>query len=141
MVDADRRTREERLEEVRWNARNCVCHRCKERVSIHEGGHVTSMAYVPAIADAVEHANRHPSNTERNGDLRYVVEDGLYPDDYSHLIDLSEVPEELRESASIQITGALAKRGIAVNSVRWEPPQLHMMAVADMAYDYYGGER
>ena len=132
-------TTEERAKEVREKAAEGICYMCDEPVTVHDGTPVTPQAAIPAIQDAVEHANRHPSNSARDGDLQYVAEDGYYPGDTAHYVDLSEVPEDLRYSASIQAFGQLARRGLAVNSVRWDPPRLHVMAVDDMAYGFYGG--
>jgi hypothetical protein len=134
MVDHDA------LETIREQAANCVCSICEEPVTVHDGSHLVTEPSAPAIADAVEHANRHPSNNARDGDVRYVVEDGYYPDDKEHFIDLSEVPADLRKSASIDIISHLTKRGLYVNSVRWDPPRLHVMATEDAAFDYYGGD-
>lgn len=126
------------IEEVRRKAEECICHICDQSVIVHDGRHLTSSLHVPSIRDAVEHSNRHPSSSARDGDLEYVVEDGYYPGDKQHFIDLQEVPEDLRYSASIQIMSQLAFRGLAVNSVRWSPPRLHVMAVEDVSFGYYG---
>lgn len=128
-----------RLDAVREKARNCICHICDEPVTVHDGAHLTTEMHVPAIADAVAHANRHPSNNARGSDLEYVVEDGYYPDDKCHYVDLSAVDAGLRKSASIDAISHLEKRGLAVNSVRFDPPRLHVAAVDDMAFGYYGG--
>ena len=129
---------DEQLEVVREKAANGVCHLCDEPVRAHNGSHVTTQSFVAAIQDAITHANRHPSNTARNGELEYVVEDGYYPDDKCHYVDLSAVDPELRKSASINATSALAQRGLAVSSVQFDPPRLHVMAVDDMPFGYYG---
>lgn len=126
------------IEEVRRKAEECICHICDQSVTVHDGHHLTSSSYAPAIRDAVQHSNRHPSNSAREGDLKYVVEDGYYPDDKQHFVDLQDVDEDLRGSASIQIMSQLAHRGLVVNSVRWSPPRLHVIAVEDVSYGYYG---
>jgi len=127
------------LEVVQAKAAEGICHLCDEPVTVHHSRNLTTMSFVPAIRDAVEHANRHPSNNERDGDIEYVAEDGYYPGDKSHFIDLSGVAPDYRRSASIQVVSQLAERNLAVNSVQWEPPRLHVMAVDSMAYGYYGG--
>ncbi|WP_226042712.1 hypothetical protein [Natrinema sp. DC36] len=84
--------------------------------------------YVNAIADAVEHANAHPSNSAREDyDMEYVVSEGYYPGDNTHEIDLSEIPEHLRQSAMIQAQSQLADRGLMVNSVAFEAATLHVV--------------
>lgn len=109
-----------------------TCNNCDEPVTVHSGGHPTTTAGLVAVQDAVAHANRHPSNNARDGDLAYVVEEPFYPDEYAHFIDLSNVDADLRYSASIQAISELARRGLVVNSVRWDPPQLHVMDPAQM---------
>lgn len=124
---------------VKQNAGGAECPICDEPIVIHTGPHTVTTAGVHAIQDAVDHSNRHPSNNERDGDLKYVVEEGYYPREWSHFVDLSDVPEDLRYSASIQITSQLAKRGLAVNSVRWDPPKLHVIG-AHWLYDRLPGD-
>jgi hypothetical protein len=133
-------TTDERLEEVRRKAAQGICYQCDEEVAVFDGPHVTGRGGVPAIQDAVTHENRHPGNSEREGDIEYIVEDGYYPDEWSHYVDLSEVPEEHRNSASIGIISELAKRNLVVNSMRFDPPQLHVIGLDAMAYGYYGGD-
>lgn len=128
-------------EATRQKAAEGVCPRCERPVKRFDGEHIGSTAGVPAIVDAVEHANRHPTNNERDGDLEYVVEDGYYPGEYQHFVDLADVPPDLRHSASIQAISELSKRGLLVNSVRWDPPRLHVVAALTLNFDYYGGGR
>lgn len=132
-------TEDERRRHLERAAGGAECGLCDHPMIIHTGAHLTATGHVAAIDDAVDHANRHPSNNARDGDLQYVVEEGYYPEEWTHYVDLSAVPEEYRYSASIQATSALAKRGLVVNSVRFDPPRLHVMG-ADWLFDRLPGD-
>lgn len=137
--DTEKTTTEQGAQEVREKAAKGICHLCDQPVTVHDGSHVTPQAAIPAIQDAVDHENRHPGNSARDGNVTYLVKDAYYPGDYSHLIDLSDVDPEMRHSASIGIMGQLSRRGLGVNSVYFDPPRLHVMAVGGMSYGFYGG--
>jgi len=73
----------------------------------------------PQIREAVAEANRRPSWENRDaGEIRYVVEEAYYPDDYSHYADLTEIDAADRSHAFMHAQGKLAERGFVINSVR-----------------------
>ncbi|RLM83721.1 hypothetical protein D3D02_17105 [Halobellus sp. Atlit-38R] len=140
----DVQTTDERVAEVRRLADQGICYQCREEVTVHDGTHVASQVRIAAIRDAVTHANRHPANSaiaESDGVINYVIEDGYYPGEYRHYVDLSGIDPELRRSASTTVISELERRNLAVNSVQFDPPRLHVMALDQMAFGYYGGDQ
>jgi len=129
------------LDHARQKAREGICVVCDEPIAYHDPATITGEEFVDAIKDAVDHANAHPTNNARDGDLAYVVEQGYYPGDHAHYVDLSDVDDTLRQSASIDIMTHLAQRGLAVNAVRWTPPSLHVVSHEQVAFDYYDREK
>lgn len=105
------------------------CRLCDEPIVIYNpGGQSYDKEIGPVVGDAVDHANRHPSNNALEGNIRAGFEEGYYPGEYQHFIDLSTVDEELRHSATISINSELNKRGLMFNSVHFgDEPKLHVV--------------
>ena len=95
--------------------------------------------FVPAIADAVEAVN--DSNSEHVHGVRYNASDGYYPDETEHLVDLSGVEPKYRSAASIQVQTELNRRGLLANSVRIDPPALHVVSIDWLTEIHADGER
>jgi len=111
------------------------CPICDEPMVIYNPGHrAYDKEIAPVVADAVEHANRHPanSNLEADGDIIAGVTDGYYPDDIQHWIDLSEIDPDLRHSATITANTELNRRGLMFNSVRFDAPKLHVVPASHL---------
>lgn len=78
---------------------------------------------VPAIVDAVEHVERHPTNTDREEfDLEYVFATAYYPGDHTHWINIADFPERHWGGALLDVQAALAKRGLMINSLDMSMP-------------------
>ena len=72
-----------------------------------------------AIREAVEAINDSPTfgeNTE--GDVEYRIEEGYYPGEWTHYVDLSNVEHSGRGSAMLHAQSELCSRGYVVNSIR-----------------------
>lgn len=109
------------------------CSRCDEPVVIYNPGHRSYDKEIGAVVvDAVKHANRHPGNNEMDGNMVAAVEDGYYPGELTHFVDLSGVDEDLRHSATITINSELNKRGLMFNSVRFDAPKLHVVPASHL---------
>ena len=77
-----------------------------------------------SIQDAVDVA---AAKDEGRENMNYSVSDGYYPDEWVHEIILSGVPDDWVHGASVSVISELAKRGLAVNSVRVDPIRLHVV--------------
>lgn len=116
------------------------CPRCDEPIVVHNGPHLVTVGGSPAIVDAIEHAMAHPSCTVREGyEMEYVVEEGYYPGDTIHYVDLSGYPPEHRSGASLDAHVELSRRALMVNSIRWDPPRLHVVAASWLVDRLPGG--
>lgn len=71
------------------------------------------------ISAAVDAANETPSFAKNvDGELEYVVTEGYYPDEYSHHIDVTDIPPGDRSRAFLHAQSKLCQRGYAINSIR-----------------------
>lgn len=86
-----------------------------------------------SIQAAVDEANAKPTFENVDGELAYVVEDGYYPEDYQHMIDVTDVAKPDRADALLHAQSALCARGYVVNSLRSDDDghltRLHVVAL------------
>lgn len=88
-----------------------------------------------AIEDAIAEANDRPTFTKHiDGELSYVVTEGYYPDEYTHFVDLSDIPLDQRHRAFSTAQSALCRHGYLVNSLRGDDDgtleKLHIVSLA-----------
>jgi len=80
---------------------------------------VRSEYKISDVTRAVEEANERPSFAKNvEGEMEYIVEEGYYPDEYSHYIDATGIQEEDRSQAFLHAQSALCGNGYAINSIR-----------------------
>lgn len=117
--------------EMHRQSGDATCRLCDEPMVFYNSARpLVTTGYVGAIQDALEHAMRHPSCTTREDyEMEYIVEEGYNSDEWLHYVDLSDHPDEYRRGASLDAISQLARRGLMVNSIEWEPPRLHVVAV------------
>lgn len=99
---------------------------------------ISASSHHQAIQDAV---GATVANNEDYENVKYSVSDGYYPDEWEHEIDLSEVPEDRLMGSSVSVVSELARRGMAVNSVRCDPLRLHVIGLDWFEDRAEGGER
>lgn len=90
------------------------------------------------IREAVEAVNDSPTfGDTADGDVAYVVRDGYYPDDYEHLIAVTDVSPAERHRAFLTIQSQLVSRGYAVNAVKTDDEgRLTHLHVVSMLWVY-----
>ncbi|ELY68891.1 hypothetical protein [Natrinema versiforme] len=91
-----------------------------------------------AITDAIAEANERPSFTKHiDGELSYVVTEGYYPDEYTHFVDLTDIPADQRHRALSTVQNTLCRHGYIVNSLRsGDDGTLEKLHIVSLAWVY-----
>lgn len=93
---------------------------------------------LPAIRKAIEDANEDATFAKHiDGEMEYVVNDGYYPDDYRHYVDVTDIPPEDRPRAFQTAQANLCRHGYAINSLASnDEGQLTKFHVVSLAWIY-----
>lgn len=99
----------------------------------------SSSSFHPKVQEAVNVV--HADDAGDLTGIAYRVARAEYPDQWTHEIDLSDVPNEHQHSASVRATEELAKRGFVVKSVQFAAQRLHVERVECVLDDWLDRHR
>lgn len=81
------------------------------------------------IRAAVDGINADPSFAKNvDGDVTYRIDEGYYPGEWTHYVDVTDLPVDQRARALLTAQSQLAQRGYVVNSMRSDDDDGHLEA-------------
>lgn len=90
---------------------------------------------LPAIQDAVDAVNDSGTFGDNfEGDVAYAIEEGYYPEEWTHYVDLTDVETDGLQTAFSTTQSELVRRGYGINSIRTDDEgrvtKLHVISLS-----------